>query len=159
MGFSNEKLNEEEIKLIKKTEHEFMVNVHHNHFCYVGKGTIDREKKIWLIECPGGYDYEYRELGKKFVLIYGGIEKDNIVELYLENLGDDENPENNKKYNTMFIMYWKIKNIKIPQTLCMSREKLTSVLEEALSIYGIMGKPEEKETDYYGKVKAIIKES
>jgi len=38
MGFSNEKLNEEEIKLIKKTEHEFMVNVHHNHFCYVGKG-------------------------------------------------------------------------------------------------------------------------
>ena len=158
MGFSNEKLTEQEIELIKKTEHEFMVNVHHNHFCYVGHGTVDRGKKIWLIKCPGGYDYDYKKLGQKFVLIYGGIEKDNIVELYLENLGDDENPENNKKYNTMFIMYWKIKNIKIPQTLCMNREKLTSVLEEALSIYGIMGKPEEKETDYYGKVKAIIKE-
>lgn len=158
MGFSNDELTEEEIELIKKTKHEFMVNVHHNHFCYVGSGTVDREKKIWLIECPGGYDYEYNELGKKFVLIYKEIDIDNIVELYLKNFGDDEDPEKNKKYNTMFIMYWKIKNIKIPPSLGISREELIPVLEDALSIYGIMGEPEDKEKDYYGKVKAIIKE-
>lgn len=158
MGFSNEELTEEEIELIKKTEHEFMVNVHHNHFCYVGQGTVDRGKKIWLIKCPGGYDYDCRELGQKFVLIYGKIGKDNIVELYLENIGDDEDPEKNKEYNTMFIMYWKIKNIEIPSTLGISREELIPVLEDALSIYGIMGEPEDKKKDYYGKIKAIIKE-
>ena len=158
MGFSNEELTEEEIELIKKTEHEFMVNIHHNHFCYVGKGTVDREKKIWLIECPGGYDYDYRELGQKFVLIYGGIDKDNIVELYLEKIKKDRDPEENKVYNSMFIMYWKIKNMKIPDALKISREKLIPVLEDALSMYGIMGDLDEKEYDYYGKIKAIIKE-
>ncbi len=158
MGFSNEKLTEQEIELIKKTEHEFMVNVHHNHFCYVGHGTVDRGKKIWLIECPGGYDYEYRELGQKFVLIYGGIAKDNIVELYLENIKKDNDPEKNKVYNSMFIMYWKIKNMKIPDALKISRGELIPVLEDALSMYGIMGDLDEKEYDYYGKVKAIIKE-
>ena len=144
MGFSNEKLTEQEIELIKKTEHEFMVNVHHNHFCYVGHGTVDRGKKIWLIECPGGYDYDYKKLGQKFVLIYGGIEKDNIVELYLEKIKKDKDPEENKVYNSMFIMYWKIKNMKIPDALKISRGELILVLEDALSIYGIMGRPEDK---------------
>ena len=158
MGFSNEELTKEEIELIKKTEHEFMVNIHHDHFCFFGHGTVDREKKIWLIKCPGGYDYDYKKLGQKFVLIYGGIDKGNIVELYLEDIGDDEDSEKNKKYNTMFIKYWKIKNMKIPNTLKISREELILVLEDALSIYGIMGRPEDKKKDYYGKIKAIIKE-
>ena len=158
MGFSNEKLTEQEIELIKKTEHEFMVNVHHNHFCYVGHGIVDREKKIWLIKCPGGYDYDYKRLGQKFVLIYGDIDIRNIVELYLEKVGKDKDPEENKAYNSMFIIYWSIKKITIPSTLKISREELIFVLEDALSMYGIMGGLDEKKCDYYGKVKAIIRE-
>lgn len=159
MAFSNEYLTEEEIELIKKTGHDALVNTRNGIFCYVNRCTVDRARKIWLIHYSRRADYgDSRTRDERFVLFYGAIDKNNIVELCLENLGIERDVQVKEKHNAKFIKYWAIKKINISQSLTVGEKDIRKLLEEIMSAYAILGTPNEKREDYYGKGKAIIKE-
>lgn len=71
MGFSNEYLTDEEKKLIANTGH-YRLTIEENSGCICAKEncTVDREKKIWLLNYSNDYDWDKKRDGKPFILFY-----------------------------------------------------------------------------------------
>lgn len=156
MGFSNEYLTEQEIELIKETEHKALVNKHNGIFCYTNKCTTDRDRMIWLVHYPRSMDYESIINEERFVLFYGAISKQNIIEISLLDLGIEKNPLIKEEHNAKLITYWKIKEIIIPPFLPVDLQDIKELLSEIMSAYGINGDPKDRQKDYFGYSKAII---
>ncbi len=158
MGFSNEYLTEQEIELIKETEHKALVNKHNGVFCYVNKCTTDRERKIWLVHYPRSMDCESVINEERFVLFYGAISKQNMIEISLLNLDIEKNPSIKEEHNAKLITYWKIKEIMISPSLTVDLHDIKEVLNEIMDVYGINGDPMDREKEYFRCSKAIIRD-
>jgi len=159
MGFSNEYLTDDEKKLISETEHYALTHYEDGHYvCLADTCTVDRKKKIWLLSYAFDYDINPKIDGMPFVLFWGNINKNSMIELSLWYVGKERNKQIKEKYSTDLLKYWSIKDVKVPAKLGIEKSQIKKELEKIMTAYGICGDPRHKGPEFDGKVKAIIKE-
>jgi len=157
MGFSNEYLTDEEIELFKATEHwAFIRKDKSGIICLKNRCTVDREKGIWLMRYPRDYSYDPNLKEDNFVIFYGNINNNSLVELCMKDLGEDKEAE--KKYGVPTVQCWAIKEIRIASMLNVKEDEIKELLEEIMTAFGICGNPKHKGPGFDGRFKAIIKE-
>ena len=121
------------------------------------KCTVDRENNIWLIRMPRGYDWNPKERIDKFIFFYGGICKENVYEVYLSDMGKEEDSNVLKSYEKEFIRYWQIKKIKRPKEEKITEIQLLCNIEKALESFGFDGSIEWNSMQIKSRFKAILK--
>ncbi|MBP3339682.1 MAG: hypothetical protein J6L69_09795 [Lachnospiraceae bacterium] len=158
MAFSNEYLTEEEKKLIAETRHRILTSASETiSYSLNDIATVDRDKKIWLLENNKTREWDYKERGYLFVIFWGKIHKDNVVEITLNLLADEFVDKSNSKYGVELIKYWGVKKIQISPKLSVSESEVKSILEEIMTAYGLWGNPEHNGPEFDGKVKAVVR--
>jgi len=159
MGFSNEYLTDEEKELIAQTRHMRLTSTNKTEsFCLVNRATVDREQKIWLVDNATTYDWDPRVRGKLFVVFWGKIHRDNVIEVTLKDLGWEEDEFVKEKYAAVDIRYWELMDIKISKQLQIHKYEIKAMLGTIMNAYGISGNPRHNGYDFGGEIKAIIKE-
>ena len=155
MGFSNEYLTEEEIELLKKTEHWSITRKDKNGVVCLRKScTVDRKRNIWLIRFTHDSSFEPQMKEERFALFYQKISNENLVELRMKDLGEDK--DSLKKYGIPTVQYWAVKEMKVSPLLKGKESDIKSMLEEIMTAFGICGNPKHKGPGFDGRFKAKV---
>lgn len=156
MGFTNDYLTEKKNEdLAKCNYYEFTWR---NQYSSPRKCTVDRDRNMWLIRMPRGYEWDPKERIDRFIFFYGTISKENVFEICLNELGKERDKAVLKKYNVKLIWKWKVKSIKRAELLDVSEEELLEVLEEALDVFGLNGTIEWNKPELKNEFKSILKQ-
>ncbi|MBP3339681.1 MAG: hypothetical protein J6L69_09790 [Lachnospiraceae bacterium] len=158
MGFSNEYLTEDEKKLIAETRHNKLTSIDETSvFCLKEKVTVDRNRKIWFLSNTKTREWDFRDRGYLFIMFWGKIHKDNVIEITLKDMGREYIDVTKVKDGIEVIRYWGIHSIKMSNKLDIDKCAIEDVLGEIMTAYGICGDPKHKGPKYDGKMKVIIK--
>ena len=105
---------------------------------------------------PRDYSYDPNLKQDRFIIFYGDIDNNNLIELCMKDLGEEK--ESLKKYGVSTVQYWAVKEMKVSPKLKGKENDIKEMLQEIMTAFGICGNPKHKGPGFDGRFKAIIKE-
>ena len=154
MAFINDYLTKEEtlaLEAMRHYEFRWCENYKTGRAC-----TVDRERKIWLIKVPIGYNCDWEFGVDKFLLFFDEIVEKKQCVIYMKKYYNEKNVELLEKYNIDYIINWSIEKIDVSKMIDMTENEIINSLQEALQVYGVNGTEKYNSIELQKEFKAII---